>query len=198
MSHSIPTHYANYFSHQAALLAEGVPSGCLETLKSPAEQAAVCGWTSSCPLKFLSLPIPHPDFYSFGDTHILLSMLCWSPLCDARNLLSICYQSGSLLFKMWVNCDAELWLFVSIEKKLKSHMAPMWCIWNFFHCMIFWENKCRFYFDSVFIDYGFCIFQISCRLSQAREAPESAHLHKHSRAPYNCGYRTAAFFGWSL
>ena len=28
---------------QAALLAEGVPSGCLETLKSPAEQAAVCG-----------------------------------------------------------------------------------------------------------------------------------------------------------
>ena len=32
-----------YSSRQAALLAEGVPSGCLETLKSPAEQAAVCG-----------------------------------------------------------------------------------------------------------------------------------------------------------
>ena len=32
-----------YSSCQAALLAEGVPSGCLETLKSPAEQAAVCG-----------------------------------------------------------------------------------------------------------------------------------------------------------
>ena len=42
MSFFLPSLIA-YFSRQAALLAEGVPSGCLETLKSPAEQAAVCG-----------------------------------------------------------------------------------------------------------------------------------------------------------
>jgi len=38
-------HYTPHIAKlsKAALLAEGVPSGCLETLKSPAEQAAVCG-----------------------------------------------------------------------------------------------------------------------------------------------------------
>jgi len=38
-------HYTPHIAKlpKAALLAEGVPSGCLETLKSPAEHAAVCG-----------------------------------------------------------------------------------------------------------------------------------------------------------
>ena len=67
------THFS-YPSDQAALLAEGVPSGCLETLKSPAEQAAVCGWTmqlpsyhSPCPLVPLS-PCPLVPLLFFGDS----------------------------------------------------------------------------------------------------------------------------------
>ena len=64
---------------QAALLAEGVPSGCLETLKSPAEQAAVCGWSVPPSTRHPSHPPTNHTYFSkyppFDDWLVCTSLI---------------------------------------------------------------------------------------------------------------------------
>ena len=129
---------------QAALLAEGVPSGCLETLKSPAEQAAVCGW--SVPPAATRHPSPPTNHTYFSKYPSFVDWLVYtSPIYTL--LLRWWYLSSYV--KAYNDC--HLWCQKFWHNKLVSSPVNLvkWFVFEFVLIMTLSWNK--FWLEIAFL-----------------------------------------------